>query len=238
MALILNIDTSGQEGFVALAKDGIYIDSLINSEPMQHAAFLQPAILQLVLKNRFVLQDLDAVAISNGPGSYTGLRVGLASAKGLCFALKKPLIIINTLQVMALAAKEKVSKNENDVTKWQSTNMDLPILFCPMIDARRMEVFFSIYDKNLQPIVEPCAAALNTDFLSALLTNNCIFFSGSGVFKWQKICNHPQAIFLDTISVVKSLPVLAEETFQQNLFADVVLTEPFYYKEFYTITVR
>ncbi len=234
MALILNIDTSGQEGFVALAKDGVCIDSLINYEPMRHAAFLQPAIQQLIIKNNFALQDLDAIAISNGPGSYTGLRVGLASAKGLCFALKKPLISINTLQAMALATKEKVLKTESGVNNWQS-NLDLPILFCPMIDARRMEVFFAIYDKKLQPIAEPCAIVLDNNFMNTLLSSNCIFFSGSGVFKWQKICNHPNAIFFDTISVVNSLPVLAEQAFGQSLFADLVMIEPFYYKEFYTI---
>ncbi len=231
MALILNIDTSGQEGIVALAKDGICIDSLTSSEPMQHASFLQPAIQQLMLKNQVALQELDAIAVSNGPGSYTGLRVGLASAKGLCFVLDKPLICINTLHAMAYAAKYKVY--DTDVNNRQTTS-GLSILFCPMIDARRMEVFFALYDKNMQLLIAPIATIIDTTFLNHVLTDNCIYFTGSGIFKWKKICGHPNAFFCEEMSSKDSLSFLSEQAFQQKLYSDIIHVEPFYYKEFYS----
>src|SRR6187401_413646 len=104
MALILSIDVSGKNGLIVLAQGDSIIDAETNHEPMNHASFLQPAIQSLLKKNNVELKELQAVAISNGPGSYTGLRVGLASAKGLCFALNIPLITLSTLEVMTIAA--------------------------------------------------------------------------------------------------------------------------------------
>jgi len=118
------------------------------------------------------LKDIDAIAVTNGPGSYTGLRVGLSSAKGLCFALNKPLILLNTLEVMALAS---IEQPENST------------LFCPMIDARRMEVFTALYDRNLSVVIAPCAMVLDNQSFIDKLANNKIVFSGSGSSKLQEL---------------------------------------------------
>lgn len=135
MPLILHIDTATNYASICISKDDVVLGFEENAEQKNHASFLQPAIKAMFAKCNFNLSDIDAVAVTNGPGSYTGLRVGLASAKGLCFALNKALILLNTLQVMAAASIE--SKKEEDID----------ILFCPMIDARRMEVFTALYAK-------------------------------------------------------------------------------------------
>ncbi len=142
MGLILNIDTATETAQVSFAKDGKVLQSLTNELQKDHASFLQTAIQQLAKKNNLILTDVDGIAVTAGPGSYTGIRVGMASAKGLCYALNKPLIAINTLQVLTVAAQQELNNASE-------------ILFCPMIDARRMEVFTAIYNNTLAEILPP-----------------------------------------------------------------------------------
>ena len=138
MSLILNIDTATEKAHVSFAKDGLVINSLYSESQKEHASFLQTAIQQLTKLSGVQLKDLDAVAVTAGPGSYTGLRVGMASAKGLCYALKKPLITLGTLEILTCFCYWIVFK----ITM-------TPVLLCPMIDARRMEVFTAIYKTDL-----------------------------------------------------------------------------------------
>eukprot|EP01035_Chromulina_nebulosa_P008319 gene8319-11275_t len=176
MALILNIDTTGQQGLVTLAKDGVSLASLMDDQPMQHASFLQPAIKKLMADAGYKLSELDVVAVSNGPGSYTGLRVGLASAKGLCHALNKPLITLNTLQVMAKTAIEQNAENPS----FKPLDSGSSVVYCPMIDARRMEVFFALYDGDAKEVLAPSAAIVAEDFLREKLNSMSILFFGNG----------------------------------------------------------
>ena len=150
MALILNIDTTGSKTSIALAIDGDVIADASNSEQRDHASWIHPAIDQLLLRNGFKPADLSAIAVTVGPGSYTGLRVGLATAKGFCYALNIPLITENTLLVMASQA---ISRYSNE----KQPSVDF---YIPMIDARRMEVFTAVYDNDLNKILTPKALIL------------------------------------------------------------------------------
>src|SRR5687767_10771942 len=136
MSLILNIDTALDTASVCLANKGEVLHLVVNEFPKDHSGWLHPAISELLQKSGYEIRDLSALAVSIGPGSYTGLRVGLSTAKGFCFALNLPLITIGTLQMMAYSVKDE--------------NADL---LCPVIDARRNEVFTAVYDKNLEPVL-------------------------------------------------------------------------------------
>jgi tRNA threonylcarbamoyladenosine biosynthesis protein TsaB len=257
MCLILNIEVSGKAGFVSLAENGIVVETITNENPLDHAAFLQPAIKKLFGKNQNSKIRPDAIALSNGPGSYTGLRVGLASAKGLAFALNIPLITINTLQVMALGAGMKIEQNNSRINinkifpihideslDSENTGNSLPglagkeFLICPLVDARRMEVFFGLYNYDNEIIVPPSVAVLDEDFMQPFLERSSIIFTGSGAHKLKKIIKHSNAWFLPETIWDGALAILSYKFFRNNLFADINLAEPFSCKEFYDATVR
>jgi tRNA threonylcarbamoyladenosine biosynthesis protein TsaB len=219
MSLILNIDTATENAILSIAEDGNVLHFVENDKQKDHASFLHIGI-KLLLKNCTIhLTDIDAIAVVNGPGSYTGLRVGMASAKGLCFALNKPLIAINTLTVMAHSALQ----NEADTG----------YLLCPLLDARRMEVFFALYDNELNVIVPPQAIELDIDFLKEFLNTNKILFFGNAAAKWQKICSHSNVFFKNTITLPSSMGILSYNSLITNKFEDIAYCEPLYLKEFY-----
>ncbi len=223
MSLVLNIDTSIDIAAVCIAKDGEIIACLSNTEQKDHGGFLQPAI-QTLLKNASVsISDIDAVGISAGPGSYTGLRVGLASAKGLCYALNKPLIAIGTLEILAFAAILETSISPST----------MQILFCPMIDARRMEVFTALYDINLQASILPCAMVLTENSFANGLLNNKILFFGNGAKKWEAISSNKNALFAGNFNNPLAMSKLAHNKFILNDFANLAYFEPLYLKEFF-----
>lgn len=188
-----------------------------NSSQKDHASWLHVAIQELLQEQEVALPQLDAVAVSEGPGSYTGLRVGMAAAKGLCYALGIPLITINTLKMMAVGAQAHAQQ-----------------LLCPMIDARRVEVFTAIYDRNLQQILPPTNLILTESSFSDLLEDNNIIFFGNGSVKFQPMVQHSNAHFVSIESSAKHLSALAFSRFTQKEFADLAYAEPFYGKEFYT----
>ncbi len=220
MAILLHIDTATEFAFTGFSKEGQILAQVENLEQQQHASFLQPAIQRLSKEISLPLQQIDGVVISNGPGSYTGLRVGLASAKGICFALQKPLIALNTLHIMAHAAR----------TTFPEAN-----LFFPMIDARRMEVFTAIYNNQLEVLLTPQAMILENNSFSDMLNNGLSVFSGSGQEKFSKICSHPNARFSQERHSIMDMMVLAEQAFVNQQFADLAYAEPFYSKGFYTV---
>jgi tRNA threonylcarbamoyladenosine biosynthesis protein TsaB len=226
MPLIINIDTTAETASVSLADNGTIVASRSNPEQKDHAAFLQPAIQQLVQEAGIALNKIDAIAVSAGPGSYTGLRVGMSSAKGLCFALNIPLITAYSLQVAAAAAKE-------------AAGIQLPpsAIFCPMTDARRMEVFTALYDMALQPILAPQAMLLNENSFTEILNNGIVYFSGSGSAKWQTICSHTNARFLPAGNTVKALALFAYTLYMQQQFADIQTAVPAYIKDFHTTAI-
>lgn len=217
MAFILNIDTATETASVCLANDEAILQMAVNESQKDHASWLQPAIRSLLNKQNIEPSRLKAIAVSNGPGSYTGLRVGLSTAKGLCYSLNIPLITINTLEIMASA--------------FTDTGADL---ICPMIDARRMEVFTAVYNQGLAAVIQPQAMILNENSFATLLEKNKMIFSGSGVDKFQKLVISKNAFF-STASFNSSLMVkFSRKRFHEKKFADLAYAEPFYLKDFHS----
>jgi tRNA threonylcarbamoyladenosine biosynthesis protein TsaB len=223
MSLLLQIDTAGETAFVALAKNGKIMHVLYNETQKEHANFLQAGIEQLMNHCGTTLNQIDAVAVTAGPGSYTGLRVGIASAKGLCYALKIPLISIGSLELLTVSAMQ--------VNESQKTNL----LYCPMIDARRMEVFTAIYNSNLEIIQQPKALILNESSFEKELSNEKILFFGSGSDKWMRICKHEHALFESVVNSPESMCAISYKYYFQKIFTDLVYSEPFYLKDFQTV---
>lgn len=219
MAIILNIDTATEAASVSLSKDGTVIDSAINPIQKDHAAFIHTAIQSLLQKTGVAISDLHAIAVTEGPGSYTGLRVGMATAKGLCFALNIPLITINTLQVIALAAIDKYK--------------DEKALYAALIDARRMEVFTAVYDFNLEEIISPSSIIINEDSFKELLSAHKIYFAGSGSTKLTPLLKE-NICCTENISTIRSLSDLSCVAYQKNNFSNLFYSTPFYLKEFDT----
>ncbi|GAC1438630.1 MAG: tRNA (adenosine(37)-N6)-threonylcarbamoyltransferase complex dimerization subunit type 1 TsaB [Sediminibacterium sp.] len=226
MALLLNIDTATGYAGVCISRDGDIVQMLESHEQKNHASFVQPAIQQLLEQTGYRLNNIDAVAVTAGPGSYTGLRVGLASAKGICFALDKPLILVNTLEVIAQSMIAVTGGQEHAIN-------NQPILLCPLIDARRMEVFTAVYDLSLTEIYAPQAMVLDENSFSSLLSSHRILFGGSGHQKLKQILIHPNAAFTNNGHHVNNLAQLAHRLFIAGTFADLVYSDPFYVKEFF-----
>jgi len=226
MSLILHIDTAVTTASVCISKDEALLAMAENKNQKEHAEWLHPAIDRLLKENGIRINDLNAVAVSNGPGSYTGLRVGLASAKGFCFALNIPLITISTLEVMAIAALG--SQPTNQLIN-QST------LLCPMIDARRMEVFTALYDKNLNILLTPYAKVIDEKSFENELDANQILFFGNGAEKCKTMINHSNALFAVIEHNASFMIGPAEKKMNVKDFADLAYAEPFYIKDFHTV---
>ncbi len=213
---ILQINTAFNEASIGIGLNGLLVDESINTTQQEHAGFLQPAIQELCKRTGIGLKTLVAVSVMNGPGSYTGLRVGLAAAKGICYALKIPLICINTLDWIAFG-------NLSD-------NMDL---VCPMVDARRMEVFTGMYSREMNRMVEPFALVLDEQSFAPDLVEKRIGFVGNGAAKWKDICHHPNAFFPASMHHASHFAAMSLTHYLNKQFADLAYAEPFYTKEFF-----
>lgn len=220
MSYILNIDTATETAHVSLAENGRLLQVLVNDQQKDHAAFVQTGVQQIMQHTGIALSAIDAVAVTAGPGSYTGLRVGMASAKGLCYALNKPLIAINTLEVMTNALLLQHS--------------DAAILYCPMIDARRMEVFTAVYNSQLNVIMEPCALILDENSYMLHLQKNKLMFFGSGAAKWKAIARHSNISFAEITRLPEGLSGLSYEYYCKSNFSELAYSAPYYIKEFKT----
>ena len=221
MAIILNIDTAVESASVCLAKDTQPVQFAINNNQRDHASWLHSSIQKIISDAGLTTKDIEAIAVTIGPGSYTGLRVGLSAAKGLCYALNIPLIAINTLEVIATGVKE-----------------DQADMICPLIDARRMEVFMAVYDKQMQEIIKPCAMIIEPDSFNSLLQSGKIAFAGNGSKKLQKIIVHSNAIFNNFIATSIDMIILSAKKYVEKNFASLSYVEPFYNKEFYSPSRR
>lgn len=219
MTYLLNIETATHICSVSLSKDGETIDIKESFEDKTHAELLTVFIKDLLNRNSIKPADLSAIAVSEGPGSYTGLRIGVSVAKGLCYGLKKPLIAIPTLLAMAEGMKQDL--------------IDDSSLLSPMIDARRMEVYTAIYNQKLEVIEDVHAKVIDEEAFKTLLDQNKINFFGNGSEKCKSTIQHENANFIDkTYISSKHMSQLAFEKFQNNDFKDVAYFEPFYLKEF------
>lgn len=225
--VILSIDTATEAASIALSVDGVALGMRTSSEQKDHASWVQVAIQELLHATGYHMRDIHAVAVSAGPGSYTGLRVGMATAKGICYALNIPLITENTLKIMAFAVREEYGSNAG------------PALLCPMIDARRMEVFTAVYDNNLQEVQKPTACVLDDSTFKEELNNATVIFFGSGSAKWKHLCNHTNARFMETnIPLSSWLGKMATSLYLERKFADLAYENPVYLKEFYSYTKK
>jgi tRNA threonylcarbamoyladenosine biosynthesis protein TsaB len=214
---ILQINTAFTEASIAISKNGEVLLEINNPDQYDHAAFLQPAILELCSKTNVQLKELNAVSVINGPGSYTGLRVGLSSAKGICYALNIPLICVNTLDWMA---KGNASNNN----EW----------ICAMIDARRNEVFTALYDQDGKLLMPATAMVLDENSFESELEDQQICFIGNGAEKWNALCKHKNAMFPASLENATHLAYISFQYYSETKFTDLAYSEPFYIKEFYS----
>lgn len=229
MSLILVIDTSGENAFVCLSAEGKLLAIQESREQNQHASFIHVAITDLFKGLPISLEKIDAVSVVNGPGSYTGLRVGLSTAKGLCFALQKPLILLNTLKMMA-----KCIRNNYMATNDQKGNE----LFCPLIDARRAEVFTGIYNTEIEEVLSNTNLIIDESTFGEYADNHLIIFGGNACTKVEKVLQNKNCIYFPHLSYSKEACVEAEILFENKEFASLIYAEPYYLKEFYTISPK
>lgn len=218
MSLILQIDTSQESANVCISEKGNLIKKIENFKQKDHASFLHSSIDELSSSLSIPLNMLSAVAVTNGPGSYTGLRVGMSSAKGICYALNKPLIAIGSLEAMANDVKNSISEKKS--------------LLCPMIDARRMEVFTALYNTDLDQVLAPSAMILDSNSYASWLSENKIFFFGNGAQKFQKIVESPNSYFTEIKDIALSISQLAYAKFLKSEFENLAICEPLYIKEY------
>lgn len=219
MALILNIETATTNCSVSISKDGktVFIKE-DNNKNYSHAESLHLFIDAVLKESNTILADIDAIAVSKGPGSYTGLRIGVSAAKGLCFALNKPLISVPTLQ--ALAHQVKVEDG----------------FVVSMLDARRMEVYSSIFDSHYNQIRDTEAEILDENSFMEYLEKSKVFFIGNGVEKAKDILAHPNAVFIeDKLPSANEMGLLAYNKYKISDFEDVAYFEPYYLKDFVAI---
>ena len=217
MAFLLHIDTAVQSPSVCLSSDLTILGEKVNPSERESATWLHVAIKELLQENKLQVQELNAISISAGPGSYTGLRVGMAAAKGLCFAYKIPLISINTLQLMAASFSNPTTE-----------------LLCPMIDARRMEVFTALYERSLNEVMKPINLILDESSFQTELEKHSISFFGNGSEKAKSIIHHQNAVFVDVSTSASDMVGLALNMFEAEQFSDLAYTEPFYIKDFHS----
>lgn len=225
MAFILIIETSTEVCSVSLSKDGNLVDLIESDEGQNHARLTSVFAETLLKRNNINPGELNAVAVSKGPGSYTGLRIGASTAKGICYAAQIPLIAVGTLEAMA----KHVSLNHEKF----GIPFEGKTLFCPMIDARRMEVYSMLIGENSNILKPISAEIVDESFLESDLRSNTVVFFGNGSAKCQNVIQSPNAIFLSNINAsAQYMTELVWEAYNNKHFEDVAYFEPFYLKDF------
>ena len=217
---LINIHTTEETALVFLSEGNHVLGSVFNHEFKEHAKFLHPAIHQLLKENNLIPSHLIAVCVTDGPGSYTGIRVGLAAAKGLCYALKIPLVTLNTLDVLAISAIQKLN--------------DPLSLYCPMIDARRMEVYTAMYNYQHIRLTEPQALILDTAFSQEFSQSENVYFFGSGSSKFQDLIGAERSnySFAEIDILPKAMAKMSFKRFLSGAFSNLAYSEPEYLKDF------
>lgn len=216
MSVILCLETSTTNCSVSIGKnDDIIALKEMNSKSFSHSEQLHSFIDELLSQEELTAKDLSAVSISKGPGSYTGLRIGVSAAKGIAYALDIPLISVSTLLCLA----KQVDVNEG--------------LIVPMLDARRMEVYSEVFDATLNTVRDIKAEILDEQSFKKELEHNEVHFIGTGVKKFEGVCYHPNAIFhCKKLPSAKEQFFIAKRKFDEKIFEDVAYFEPFYLKDF------
>ncbi len=217
MAIVLNIETATKNCSVCLSSNDKILSLVeFNEGQFSHAEKLHSFILEVLKQSGKSMQDIDAIAVSKGPGSYTGLRIGVSAAKGLCFALDKPLISIPTLNVLS----HIVDANQGD-------------FIVPLLDARRMEVYSAVFDDNYKQIRETQAEVIDENSFSEYLNRGKVYLVGDGSAKCSEVIVHDNIVFLnDKFPSAKEMAKLSYDKFINDDFEDVAYFEPFYLKDF------
>ena len=224
MALILNLETATTMCSVALARDGHVVALKEQSGGYSHSENLGTYIQEVLASEDISPEQLDAVSVSKGPGSYTGLRIGASMAKGLCYSNNIPLMSVSTLKSMA-----NMIRSDFDGDSW----------LCPMIDARRMEVYSAIFTSDLVIKKDISADIIEKGIYDQYLENETVVFFGDGALKCKELLDHPNAIFVeDKEPSAESMASLSEEAFQSGTFEDTAYFEPYYLKEFVAIKAK
>ena len=223
--ILLHIETSTNVCSVALSENSDCLFFKSNADGMSHAALLSVFIAEALEVLKSQGKSLSAVAVSSGPGSYTGLRIGVSTAKGLCYGLDIPLIALSTLEVLTAEAIKILNSSEN-------------VLLCPMIDARRMEVYSAFYDTDLNLKRAISADIIDSDSYSDIL-GQTVYFFGNGAEKCKSTLTHSNARFIDNLVplAINMIP-LALKAFSKQQFVDTAYFEPFYLKEFQTTSAK
>lgn len=223
--MILNIETSSKICSVALSDEGTVWYSLKSDTEMDHSTKLAPFVDECLRQLKIRDIKLDAVAVSMGPGSYTGLRIGLSLAKGMCFGLGIPLIGISTLELLAVKAM---------FSNWNSPE---DTLYVPMIDARRLEVYTAVYDAALKEVMKPQALILEPESYGELPLKPIIMI-GDGVKKAKEIVKIPVEEWIDAMPVASDMTALSEKAFREGSFIDIAYSTPLYLKNFQATTPK
>ena len=225
MALLLSLETSTQSCSAALHDDGVLVSSKVIETPRSAASQLAVMIDEVFHDANRKPQELKGVIVAAGPGSYTGLRIGVATAKGLCYALNIPIVSVNTLELMAFQfletdAVKKYIQNDN-------------VILCPMLDARRMEVYCALLDHKLNYIEQVQAKVIDEESFKDMMESTPIFFFGDGADKCKDIIKHPNAHFSSgLIPLASSLGEIGYKKWKAGEYEDLVSFEPFYLKDF------
>jgi len=221
MTRILCIETSSEFCSVSLVEDNRMIGSRKITIEKSHSEHILLLIDTLLKEKKILINQLTAVAVSKGPGSYTGLRIGVSTAKGLCYSLDIPLLSLNSLDLMAIQVKKKHLVNKK-------------VLLCPMLDARRMEVYTKVMDYGLKNIQKTCCKVLDNNSFASLLDNNKVYFFGNGSQKFKKILKSKNALFIDNIFPnASSFTDLVYKKYLNKDFEDLINFEPSYLKDYY-----
>lgn len=216
MSYILNFETATKNCSVSISKSGSLIAlEELNTGGYSHAEKLHVFIENVLQKAGIGFSDLSAICVGKGPGSYTGLRIGVSAAKGICFALDIPLIAIETLQILA----QQVSAEEGTIIT--------------MLDARRMEVYSAVFDVDYNQIRDTEAQIIDEQSFSEYLKNGKVYFVGDGAEKCKELIQHENAVFMDNVfPSATEMAVLSYQKFIEKEFEDVAYFEPFYLKDF------
>jgi len=225
MAKLLLIETATEVCSAALSVNGEVVAFREKTEGFRHSELLTVFIGQLFQETGIAVNQLDAVCVSRGPGSYTGLRIGVSVAKGICFALNIPMIAISTLSSMACYT----ARNIDNLTDTGTSDF----LLCPMLDARRMEIYTALFDRTGHQLNEIAARIIQGNSFSGELEKGRVIFFGNGASKCREIIKSQNALFLEGIfASARFMSVLAEESYNKKQFENVAYFEPFYLKDF------
>lgn len=224
MARILLLETSTATLSVALSDDGKVVAERVCTEPRQQASLAAPLVKEVLDETGLRMADCDAVCVSKGPGSYTGLRVGVSTAKGLCFGAGIPLLSVGTLEVLAHSVNPGEAK-------------DLKYII-PMIDARRMEVYTAVFSPEGKRLTEVEAQVIGPDSFAGELARGPVLFLGDGALKCREVLTSPNAFFQKADPLAAAMAPLAEAAWQEKRFEDLAYFEPFYLKDFIATVSR